>query len=62
MFGIRGGGEYGVVAVGVKTQDDLCARRFFHAQTLGADGHAAIAADFERGADAPDIRPSNTSE
>jgi hypothetical protein len=55
------GGQHGVVARGVETKDDFGAGRFFQAQTIGADGHPAVGADFERSADTPDIRPPRTT-
>ena len=35
--------------------------RFFDAQTVGAEGDAAICTDFERGAHTPDARPPGTT-
>src|SRR5258706_5391898 len=49
------------MAGGMQAEDHFCSRRFFNAQALGANGHAAIAADFERGAHAPDISPPRTA-
>ena len=45
------------MAGGMEAQNDLGARRTFDAEALGADGHAAIRADLERRADAPNIGP-----
>ena len=47
MFKIRGGGQDGVMACRMEAKDDFGARRFFHTQTLRADGDAAVAAHFE---------------
>ena len=41
----------------MEAQNHLGARGTFDAEALGADGHAAIGVDFERRADAPNIRP-----
>ena len=46
-----------MMAGGVETKDDLGFGWFFNAQALRADGHAAIAADLQRRAHAPDIIP-----
>ena len=35
-------------------------RRFFDPQAFGPNGDAAIVADFDWGADAPDLRPPRT--
>ena len=45
------------MACGMEAEHDFGAGRLFQAQALGADGYAAIAADLEGGAHAPDIRP-----
>jgi len=50
-------GEDGDVAVGVEAVNDAGAGADTDAQALGVDGHAAIRADLERGALAPDVRP-----
>ena len=46
-----------MMAGGMKAKNDFCAGRFFQAQPLVSDGRASVAADFQMGADAPDIRP-----
>ena len=57
LLGIGWGREHGVMSGGMETKQDLAARRSFHAQALRADGHTAIAADFDEGAHAPHIIP-----
>jgi len=57
LLGIGRRGEHGMMTCGMEAQHDLAAGRSFQAQPLGADGHAAIRADFERGAHAPHIVP-----
>ena len=57
MFWVGGVGQHGVVAGGMAAEADFGAGWCFDPQALGADGDAAIVADAERGADAPDIRP-----
>ncbi len=54
-------GQDGVVAGGMEAENDFVSGRFFDAQTLGADGHASVAADFDWGAHTPDIRPPGTA-
>ncbi len=61
MFSLWLSGQHGVMARGVETEDDFGAWRPFDAQALGADGHAAIGADPQGGAQAPNIRPPRTS-
>jgi hypothetical protein len=51
------GGQYGVVAGGMETKDHLGTRRVFESEALGADGYAAIGADFDVRADAPNKGP-----
>jgi hypothetical protein len=46
-----------MMAGGMEAKDYFGTRETFDAQTLGADGHATIGADFEGGADTPNIRP-----
>ena len=58
---IRRGGQHGVMAGGVPAEDDAGAGCGFDAQALGAEGHPAIAADADRGAHAPDVRPPGTA-
>ena len=41
----------------METEDDFGFGRFFNPQSLGADGHATVGADFEERAHAPDIIP-----
>ena len=41
----------------MQTEQDLGSGRFFDAETLRTDGHAAVGADFDERADAPHIRP-----
>ena len=43
MLGIGGGGQHGVMAAGMEAKHDFGAGGLFDAQSLGADGHAAIA-------------------
>ena len=45
----------------MEAENDFVSGRFFEAQTLGADGHASVAADFDWGAHTPDIRPPGTA-
>lgn len=47
----------GVVTCGVEAENDFGAGRMFEAQALGADGNAAIGADLDEGAKAPNVRP-----
>jgi hypothetical protein len=61
LFFIRRSGQDGVVAGGMEAQDYFCAPGILEAVALGADGHAAIGADFDGGANAPNIRPPRTS-
>ena len=51
------GGEDGVMTVGVNAEDDFGAGRDFEAEALGADGDAAVVADFDLGALAPNVGP-----
>lgn len=50
-------GEEADVGIGMEAVDHACAGGHGHAQPFGADGHATIGADFERGAHAPDGGP-----
>lgn len=61
MFWVWGVGQDGVVARGVEAQHDLGLRWFFDPEPLGADGDAAIGADLDLGAHAPDVRPPGTT-
>jgi hypothetical protein len=54
------GGQDGVMASRVQTKYDLGSRWFFDVETLGANGHAAIGADLQEYAEAPDIIPPGT--
>ena len=45
------------MAGGMEAEHDFGTRRTLDAQALGADRHAAVGADLERGADAPNIGP-----
>ena len=45
------------MAGGMEAQHDLGAWRAFDAETLDANGHAAVGADLEGCADTPNIRP-----
>ena len=58
-FGVGSGrsGEYGVLAGGVQTQDDFATGRLFDPQPLRAARDAAIGADGQWRAHAPDIVP-----
>ena len=47
----------GDVAVGMLAVDEASAWRDLDAETLSADGHAAIGADEDGGAQAPDVGP-----
>ena len=49
--------EDGNVPVWMLAVDEACARRSVDAQALGADGDAAIGADEDGGAQAPDVGP-----
>lgn len=49
------------MAGGMEAQDDFGAPRMFEAVALGADRNAAIGADFDGGANTPNIRPPWTS-
>ena len=49
------------MASGVEAQNHFGASRIFEAEALGADGNTAIGADFDGGANAPNIRPPGTS-
>ena len=44
------------MAGGMEAEDYLGARGAFDAQALGADGHTAVGADLEGGAETPNIR------
>ena len=55
------GGEDGVVAAGVMTEDDLVSGQGFDPEALGADRHAAIGADFDFDAFTPDKGPPRTA-
>jgi len=50
-------GQNAVMARGMLTEDDFGAGRGLDAEELRADGHAAIGADFDLGAEAPDLGP-----
>ena len=54
-------GQDGMMAGGMEAQDDFGAPRMFEAVALGADRNAAIGADFDGGANTPNIRPPWTS-
>jgi hypothetical protein len=49
------------MAGGMEAEDYLGARGPFDAQALGADRHAAVGADLECRANAPNIRPPRTA-
>ena len=49
------------MAGGVKAENDFCAWRPFDAQALCSDWNTSIAADFDQGANAPNIWPPRTS-
>ena len=61
MLGVGRRGEHGMMTCGMEAKHDLAAGRSFQAQPLRTDGHAAIRADFDRGAHTPDIRPPGTA-
>ena len=52
-----GSRQHGVVTVGMEAANDLCSGWFIDAQTLSAEGDAAVGVDASRGALAPDVRP-----
>ena len=52
--------EDGDIAVPMLAAHDFGAGRLFDAQTLRTDGDAAVLADFQEGAHAPDVRPPRT--
>ena len=58
MLGIGRGDQDGVMAVRVEAKHDLAGRGFFDSQPLRSDRHAAIGADLERRAHAPDVIPN----
>ena len=60
LLGVGGVGQDGVMAGGMEAEDDFGAGWLFEAEAFGANGDAAIVADFDLGADAPDIRPPRT--
>ena len=49
------------MAAGMEAQNHFGPPRMFEAVALGADGNTAIGADFDRGANTPNIRPPRTS-
>ena len=55
MIGL--GGQDGVVAGRMEAEDDFGAGRCFEAHALCADRHAAIGADLDEGAEAPNKGP-----
>ena len=57
MVFLWGGGQDGVMAGGVEAEEDFGARGMFDADALSADRNAAIGADLDGGAQAPNIRP-----
>ena len=61
LLGVGWGGQHGVMAIGVEAKHHFGGRWFFDTQALRADGHAAIAADADEGAHAPDIIPPRTT-
>jgi len=50
-----------MMPVGVLAKDDFGAGRDLEAEALGADGHPAVVADFDGGADTPDEGPPRTT-
>ena len=60
LLGVGGVGQDGVMAGGMVAEDDFGAGWLFEAEAFGANGDAAIVADFDWGADAPDLRPPRT--
>lgn len=60
-LGIGLGGQDGVVARGVMTEDEFGFWGDRDAEALGSDGDAAIVGDFDDGAFAPDERPPRTT-
>ena len=60
-LGIGLGGQDGVVARGVMTEDESGFGGGLDAKALGGDGNAAIVGDFDDGAFAPDERPPRTA-
>jgi len=59
FVGLRG--QDGVVAGGMEAENDLGARGALHTEAEGTDDNAAIGADLNGGADAPNIRPPRAS-
>ena len=57
MVFVRLGGQNGVMACGMEAQNGFGARGVFDPEALSADGNAAIGADLDGGAEAPNIRP-----
>src|ERR1700690_3786205 len=45
------------MAGGMQTEDDFATGRFFDTQSLSANGDAAVGANLNRGAHAPDVGP-----
>jgi len=54
-------GQDGVMAGGMEAQNHFGPPGMFDAEPLGADGNTAIGANFDGGANAPNIRPPSTS-
>ena len=57
MLGVGGGGQHGVMAVGMEAKDHLGLGWLFEAEALRADRRAPIAADLDDGAHAPHMVP-----
>jgi hypothetical protein len=60
LFFIRRGGQDRVMAGGMEAQDHFSAARILEAVALGADWNTTIGADFDGGANAPNVRPPRT--
>src|SRR5271155_3856578 len=54
-------GQDGMMARRMEAQNHFGPPGMFDAEALRADGNAAIGADFDGGANAPNIRPPSTS-
>lgn len=61
MLGIWRCGQHGVMACGMEAEQDFGLWGFLDSEPLGPDRHAAIAADFDGRADAPDVLPPRTA-
>ena len=53
--------QHGMMARGMEAQNHFGPSGMFDAEALRTDGNTAVGADFDGGADAPNIRPPSTS-